>query len=338
MSEDKYIVIPSRLKRKREEDKKEPEFKWIQTPLITQPQPLFRDKPKPKPKPRITPTRHTGVVIPSSSADARVPSSYTHKPYFSVRDKCFKVANIKLKGIRPLLQEWFWPDEDKRKVSGGCWNGQEIGRRVDREVSNWAKYPSSDRTSETLLSSRVHPYTKKLIRAFVLWKWTPVTSQLIVASKKLGGIATAIDLVFRDDLGRLIFVELKSGFDGYFEESHGSFSFPFQDVSNTPLHQAMAQLLFGYLLYKESGQDLPALAYVVNVNKGEVSRYLIDQAWGPRFLSYLPERCNHAIVNRGDSARPEPKTIFTIKRSVNRPCRRKVLNVVKRKSNRKKKK
>lgn len=219
-------------------------------------------------------------------------------PYFSARDKCFKVGRIPLKGVRPLLEEWFFQTEARASAPtprGGQWRGQDIGRQVDQEISSWAKCPKK------FVASTAHAYTRNLIAAFRTWGWKPVTGQLCIGSLSFT-VGTAIDLVFLNTDQQMIIVELKCGFDGYWQTPTGMMLAPLDDVPNSPLHQATVQLLFGELLMNLTTRHRPVHAWVVLANGLGVTRFNAHRVPFVRTLSdHLMHRltgCKEAKIER----------------------------------------
>lgn len=210
-------------------------------------------------------------------------------------------GNHKLKGIRSLLQEWYWPEEEKKNLKGGSRGGKRTGSQVDRELTQWTR----EGRYEFLPTRKIHPYTTKLINAFKAWGWRPVSAQHPVGTKAFGSVATAIDLIVKNEQGDIILVEIKCGYDGYWEKPNGQFAAPFADIPNTPCGQAMAQLIFGhFLLTRTQPHIVPKFAYVVNANKSGVTRHAASTfEWGKRLIIDLHKR----IQLRIDGQRPPPR-------------------------------
>lgn len=203
-------------------------------------------------------------------------------PYFCEKSKCYKDGTHRLKGIRSLLADWYWPHTPKQK-GGGCRFGQRIGRQVDRELTTWVKEGG-------YLPKSVHPYTTKLVSFFQEMKWRPVAAQYVVGGVAFGSIGTALDLVMRNAENELLILEIKCGFDGYWQEAKDDMK-GLSKVANTPCHQAMAQLLFGHLLLIRTQPLRPKHAYVVNVNKTGVRTYSAKECeWGRELLKDLEQK------------------------------------------------
>lgn len=80
-------------------------------------------------------------------------------------------------------------------------------------------------------------------------RWIPVSAQLPVGCKELR-LATKIDLVCKDMEGRIILVELKCGFDDYFDvHNQGFMSYPFNELPTSCRHKTVLQLLLTTYLF-----------------------------------------------------------------------------------------
>lgn len=157
---------------------------------------------------------------------------------------------------------------------GGTVFGRFIGSRVDREISAWASSLGQLKCNEKD-NKPFHAYTQRLIQKFKEWGWKPVQGQYCVGTLSTG-VGTAIDLLMRDREGRLVAVELKCGFDGYFQTPVAMMKPPFQKIPCCPLNRARMQLLFGYALLLLSSNLRPASLYVINVNKSEIDAYKVE--------------------------------------------------------------
>lgn len=134
------------------------------------------------------------------------------RPYFCVQQKCYKLGRWALKGVNKLLAEWYYSEQarEERKNLGGTHRGCMVGRRVDREISEWANKRAG---KEYLIHPprELHPYTIKLIKAFHIWGFRPLKAQFVVGTFALGGCGTGLDIVMRNAKGELVIVEVKCG-------------------------------------------------------------------------------------------------------------------------------
>ncbi len=221
-------------------------------------------------------------------------------PYFCFKTKCYRLGRFPLKGVRPLLCEWYWPQEEEQKganCGGGTLFGLSTGRRVDREISDWARNYQSFLHDPSRVFT-LHKYTQKLISAFEVWEWTPLKGQYVVGARNWGNAGTAIDLIMETADHKVIIVEVKCGYDGYWQKPSGKLAAPLSHIDNTPLIQATAQLLFGYFLLVKTTQHRPSLSYVVNVNKDEVMRYKPPADVAQAILIDIEARCKQRNTDR----------------------------------------
>jgi hypothetical protein len=171
---------------------------------------------------------------------------------------------------------------------GGTFFGQRTGRRVDREISQWAKGGLGIHALK--LKQPMHKYTTQLIKWFHAKGWTAVTSQYVVGSLEFG-IGTPIDLLMRTKDGQLVEVEVKAGFDTYFETPTGNMKEPLQDVPCSPLNQARCQLIFSHFLLCATTALRPKQACVIVVNKTGVHPYSMTVDWHKDLIKDLQKKC-----------------------------------------------
>lgn len=122
-------------------------------------------------------------------------------------------------------------------------HGKRVGNMVDEQLNTWA-------------NSGLQPcnyaedgYFIQIRTAIEEQKWIPLCAQLPVGCVELR-LATKLDLLCLDLKGRVIIVELKCGFDDYFDiHNQGCMMYPFQHVPTSFRHKAWLQLLLTTYLY-----------------------------------------------------------------------------------------
>ena len=201
-------------------------------------------------------------------------------------------------GIHKLLEACFWPkykvpvgavrfcerlslpsDGQQRRWQGGI-RGFQRGTIVDNEISAWCRRVTGTETSAAKSGwiankKAFHPYTVRLIRAFQMWNWEPVATQ-VALSYPAWGLHTRADLIVRHRVtGHLILLEIKTGSSGYFTMDNGQrFNAPLRHVTSTPLHHALAQLKVTCILSQLNRDRLEYTdALVVVVNDAELTSY-----------------------------------------------------------------
>jgi hypothetical protein len=115
-------------------------------------------------------------------------------------------------------------------------HGRFRGNLADQQLSTWA--------NEGILPGLNMDSRFDYIRNIIVEKeWIPVCAQLPVGCKELR-LATKIDLLCRDAQGKIIIIELKCGFDDYFEvHNQGNMSYPLQHVPTSFRNKSILQLL-----------------------------------------------------------------------------------------------
>jgi len=198
---------------------------------------------------------------------------------------------VSLRGVTSLLRQVFWPDYDYKlaerlaptaraaKVSSGlraAHHGRNRGSAVHEQLACWVNEgEEACRRRCARMHSRVHPYVLTVVRGLKDKRvcMQPVWSEFIVfdASARL---ASAIDLVCLAPSGvGLVLCELKAGGANYFQKASGAMHGPLVHMNNSPLHQAMVQVLVYKCMlerrYPELG-DFVAGCCVVQVTEERV--------------------------------------------------------------------
>ena len=175
------------------------------------------------------------------------------------------MGETKLKGVVGVIRKWYAPNHYVPPHVGLAANarGLERGTRVDKEMNKWAR-------GEAVF--HIHPYTTTLIKFIRAKKWLPVTSQFVVGDER-ARIGTAADVVVRDETGRVILLEIKTGMDNYFDKASGSLQPPLDKITCTARHLAMLQLQMTELLYQLTTGTKPHAAFVLRAFDKGVQAY-----------------------------------------------------------------
>jgi hypothetical protein len=100
-------------------------------------------------------------------------------------------------------------------------------------------------------------------------------------------IATAIDIVcVEPSTGRLVFIELKTGYKDYFVNHVGYMKHELHFMRNSPLNWANIQLTFGVMLLLRHHSNLSlqhCLAYVIRIDDDSLDCYELDN----QFISHM---------------------------------------------------
>lgn len=153
--------------------------------------------------------------------------------------------------------------------------GLTLGTQVHAEVCDWAQ------TQKVSSWKQKHPmpnaYTVAVIRALNALQLEPLAGEVAIFDESVP-FATSIDLVCASaEGGKLVLVELKTGYEGYFTEGNGHMTKqPLTRYKNSPLNQAMLQcLIAAIVLEKKYGFSGCVSCIVLRVNVSGVECYQI---------------------------------------------------------------
>jgi hypothetical protein len=204
-------------------------------------------------------------------------------PYYHPLQHCYKTGHTALRGANKVLKEHYYPNYTvPRSVGGGGLHaGLHRGQAVDRQISAWAAHKGA------ALPRRMHPYTKKLLDAFREWGWKPLYGQFVVYDQTHGSrLGTALDLVMVDNDRRVIAIELKAGYHGYWTREQGQLAGNLAHIGSCPRNHAMLQLAMGCLLAR--GRATIHQAFVVRVEEDGVFREELADWAKPAVLQNMP--------------------------------------------------
>ena len=199
-----------------------------------------------------------------------------------------------LKGLLPTLKSNFFPQYEftsatlgprtkltkgVKKLKGGTKTGKDFDKHIGQSICLMRKYQIPmesfwEHKTYSAAMKRVKVKDKLTLKAiyssnrhkpYVRWFWTklqdlkmqPVSTQIPVRHNTLR-LGTFLDLVCRDLQGQYHVVELKTGYDSYYNK-HTPFRMkaPFQDLDDSPRHQHQLQLTASHLMYKQTFPSKP---------------------------------------------------------------------------------
>ncbi len=116
------------------------------------------------------------------------------------------------------------PPSARRKKRGivkpkraGHGNGRHYGSiggtEVHEQLKDWVEL---DPTAFRKRNPRMHAYTKQLLAFIAAQQWEPLLAEFKLGAEPLR-IATACDLVCKSKEDKLIFLEIKTGYEDYFK-------------------------------------------------------------------------------------------------------------------------
>jgi len=172
------------------------------------------------------------------------------------------------RGITAVMKEKFFPDYVFRHAIGapvldktgrvgattkrGRKGGMARGRQVDNEIQRWIQegdVPLKNKKHKVPFHGELHPFSRAFIALTERLRLTPVASQVVVRDERCN-IATLVDAVFLNAKGRVVVVELKTGFEGYNDVSTGRMLAEFAHLSNAPANQHKVQLAFTHAMFE----------------------------------------------------------------------------------------
>lgn len=208
------------------------------------------------------------------------------------------------RGIHTLLKQRFWPDyqpptpkeraayHGKRstasKVVGRKWSdvqricenstksGIELGTRVHEQMEDYVKLSEADFRRRHY---KINAHTLQLIVALNGWGLTLLGSEVAIRDPNLE-YATAIDVACADSDGKLVLVEVKTGYRDYFKLSKGPMRKPMHKFACSPKNQASMQILLAQMTLFYAYGIGNAKGLVVHVTEsGVYPHYVIPEMY-----------------------------------------------------------
>lgn len=200
----------------------------------------------------------------------------------------FQPGNTYARGLTKTLVADFTPEFSATVALKGVphikakKHGRKEGNRTDLHVNQW----SSDGNLPPAGQDPKFDYICQVLRD---QRWLPLAAQFAVGCSELR-LATKIDLVVQDLLGRIRILEIKCGFDDYFDiENQGSMRHPWTHVPASFRNKAFLQLFLTQYLFQHSQHSLRdkpyAGAYLLHVYEAD------DQGTLKHTLDALPAWC-----------------------------------------------
>lgn len=215
--------------------------------------------------------------------------------FFSRKFKAFSVGGVVRRGVHPVIHKVFCPEYSYEKAKLGNFTASRergskretkfrpstsAGLLVDRElkrsvtlftVHNLPLVAFKDfETQKTyaeklryqlttkahsLLKQKLAPAVYKIWQTCIKLKLTPSACQVNVGSTDLR-LGSAVDLVCKDAQGRVVIVEIKTGFMKYlFLHTSKPMNVIQPPINDSVFHQHQLQLLLTYQLYRTTFPD-----------------------------------------------------------------------------------
>jgi hypothetical protein len=181
------------------------------------------------------------------------------------------------RGITAVIKTKFFPDYVFRGAANGLGKthnkkrgkgaGMARGRQVDTEIQHWmargfAKQGDKGRAPP------LHPFSRAFIALVTRLRLTPVATQVVCRDESCN-IATLVDAVFLNAQGRIVVVELKTGFEGYNDASNGRMRGEFRHLTNAPANQHKVQLAFTQIMFERTFPEFKQVdALLIRITSG----------------------------------------------------------------------
>lgn len=198
-----------------------------------------------------------------------------------------------LTGLLPRLRKTFFPDSNifkllkqsstkgikkKKKASKGIHYGKLRGTIVHQEIEDFIFLDSKNFRKK---HPSIHVYTHRILK-FILetMQWRLLRSEFDICDEKLR-IGTSVDIVAVTNQGKLVLLEIKCGYNGYFDNYDNYMRGTLRKLTNSPHHQANIQLITEAVLIVKNHQislnDL--LLYVIRVDDNDLHYYKINNEY-----------------------------------------------------------
>lgn len=212
-----------------------------------------------------------------------------------------------LSGLLPTLKRNFWPNTNmaqimkrpkkskgvtkgtKKTGGGGRFFGSIQGSRVHHELEDFIILDDKNFKKK---HGALHPWTKRILAYVVCqMKWLPLQCEYKVGdvAKRIG---TAIDMICVNPAnGHLVFLEFKTGYKLYFENSDGRMSKCLSFMPNSPLNWANIQLTTAVIMLLCQNPTIKideTSSFVIRIDDENLDSYHIDNtfigAMNPRLM------------------------------------------------------
>lgn len=179
--------------------------------------------------------------------------------------------------------------------------GRKRGRAYDAAVTRWVdtgkRAPSLDRLKDELAQRG----------------WKTVRTQVPVGCRQLR-LATRLDLVCEDREGRLVLLEIKTGYQhNWTVASAEKFLPPFQEIELTCRQISFMQLAFSQFLWHHNHQKTLPLAYLVHVQEQSICFEELPSV----YLSHMDQAVAQLATSVHDNRQTRTKLLRKKRRKAN---------------------
>jgi hypothetical protein len=119
----------------------------------------------------------------------------------------------------------------------------------------------------------IHEWTKRILSSLTEWDWIPIVSEFPCFNRIIG-VASRTDFICAGKHGKIIFIELKTGYDDTFLCSSGKMNL-MPSWGDCPKNQAMLQCTFSMLMTTEEHLEIrdKCECWVIRVGDTGTDRY-----------------------------------------------------------------
>ena len=278
--------------------------------------------------------RHKHVVaLLANKCNQRVVFSGGMFHHVDATTQCYQ----SLQGLLPVLKRAFWPVTDMSKIlktpnatgvtkkkkgkksklatrrnekettkkkkkspnaGKGRFFGSIQGSQVHHELEDYILLDNKNFTKK--YGDQLHPWTRRILQYIIQQGWYPIQCEFKVGNLALR-VGTAIDMICVDTkTGHLVFIEIKTGYATYFENSDGTrMRRCLNFMRNSPLNKASVQLMAGVVMLLDQNPTLKlehSSSHVLRIDEDNLCAYAIDNAFISRMRPTLMQSMRGATT------------------------------------------
>ncbi len=214
------------------------------------------------------------------------------------------------------------PQTKKQKkgynIGKGRFFGSVQGTQVQHELEDFILLDEENFNKK--YNGAMHPWTKRILEYLLLERrWYPIQCEFKVGDT-VKRLATAIDIICVDPAnGHLVFIELKTGHSGYFENCDGYMAKCLSFMRNSPLNWANVQLTASVQLLQRQNPSLRlshTSSYVIRIDEENMWVYELDNGFIRMMTPRLLDELDMTLTD--DDAKPKRKKAKPKKKPVKR--------------------
>ena len=201
-----------------------------------------------------------------------------------------------LSGLLPALRRCFWPKYDYFKVIGEITKiakskGKSVqsGHTFGRFYGNIRGSAIHEQLNDFLLLDKknffkkhcnLHPWAREIVNLILDNKWIPIVSEFDVFDSKLI-IGTSCDMIcFDPRSGKIIAIEIKTGYKNHFEIERGKMGGCLKNVMPFSFHHCSVLQLATAMIFIIKNHNIDSSmieGHIIQINDSETNTYKISQ-------------------------------------------------------------